>query len=243
MSISWERISGTIRRRVRAEKGTVDAHVHLYTGADKLLTLGRECGIEHSVVFAFPRHVERGPGTHAMANRLVLEAARKHPVLYPFYYIWRDLKLPEIDSYRGVKWHDLGWVFEETNFESTMKGIEDRKLPMVMEDRFEVTAELRRRYPTICMIIPHMAAFNGGLRKVLNRFGEDPNVYLDTSLAPPRQVRRAIKKIGAERVIFGSDYSYGGISYELKKVMGLRLPEDERLAVLSGNILRLMGEI
>jgi hypothetical protein len=55
-------------------------------------------------------------------------------------------------------------------------------------------------------------------------------------------VERAIEELGAERVIFGSDYPLGHPKMYLGLVDALRISDRERSQVLGGNILRLLGE-
>jgi predicted TIM-barrel fold metal-dependent hydrolase len=55
-------------------------------------------------------------------------------------------------------------------------------------------------------------------------------------------VQRAVDDLGADRVIFGSDYPLGHPRMYLGLVDALRLSEEQRGLVLGGNILRLLGE-
>lgn len=55
-------------------------------------------------------------------------------------------------------------------------------------------------------------------------------------------VQRAIEELGAERVIFGSDYPLGHPKMYLGLVDALKITDRQRAQVLGGNILRLLGE-
>jgi predicted TIM-barrel fold metal-dependent hydrolase len=55
-------------------------------------------------------------------------------------------------------------------------------------------------------------------------------------------VQLAVERMGADKVIFGSDYPLGHPRMYLGLVDALRLTEGERAAVLGGNILGLLGE-
>jgi predicted TIM-barrel fold metal-dependent hydrolase len=55
-------------------------------------------------------------------------------------------------------------------------------------------------------------------------------------------VERAVAELGADKVIFGSDYPLGHPRMYLGLVDALSLPADQRDLVLGGNILRLVGE-
>jgi predicted TIM-barrel fold metal-dependent hydrolase len=55
-------------------------------------------------------------------------------------------------------------------------------------------------------------------------------------------VQRAIEELGAEHVIFGSDYPLGHPKMFLGLVDALVVSDDQRARVLGGNILDLLGE-
>ncbi len=79
-----------------------------------------------------------------------------------------------------------------------------------------------------------------------------PNVYLTTSNAKQEFIERAVEEIGAERLIFGSDWSMqhgmlgerqGFDVYEknLDAVRKARLDEAEKALILGGNLAALLG--
>jgi len=69
------------------------------------------------------------------------------------------------------------------------------------------------------------------------------NVFLGTEgVREYWAVQRVIDDLGADRVIFGSDYPLGHPKMYLGLVEALRMSERQRAQVLGGNILRLLGE-
>lgn len=73
-----------------------------------------------------------------------------------------------------------------------------------------------------------------------------PNLWLETSAMPyPEKIRLAIERVGADRVLFGSDGPGCNPMLEVEKVRLLDLPRDVEALVLGGNaarLLRLGGE-
>jgi predicted TIM-barrel fold metal-dependent hydrolase len=55
-------------------------------------------------------------------------------------------------------------------------------------------------------------------------------------------MRHFLELYGPERLLFGSDFPFGDPSGELEKVRSLGLSAADLELVLSGNILRLIGE-
>jgi predicted TIM-barrel fold metal-dependent hydrolase len=68
------------------------------------------------------------------------------------------------------------------------------------------------------------------------------NIYLETSAMPyPERIAEAVKRIGADRVLFASDGPGCPPDLELKKVkLAVLSPSDEE-KVLGGNIMRILG--
>ncbi len=76
---------------------------------------------------------------------------------------------------------------------------------------------------------------------------EHPNVHLTTSWQPAEVISEAIRRIGAEKVFFGSDWPFVGHNMEVGidrirdcVAMGV-LTTDESELVLGGNAARLLG--
>jgi predicted TIM-barrel fold metal-dependent hydrolase len=68
-----------------------------------------------------------------------------------------------------------------------------------------------------------------------------PNVYLETSgVAAQRFIEMAIKELGPEKVLFGSDGPENDSRLEIYKVRLLKLAPDAEAKVLGGNVQRLL---
>jgi predicted TIM-barrel fold metal-dependent hydrolase len=67
-----------------------------------------------------------------------------------------------------------------------------------------------------------------------------PNIVLETSWCSPHDIGRAIKTLGAERVLFGSDLLFNP-GMELAKYRGIGLSDDVLELCLGHNALRVYG--
>ena len=56
-------------------------------------------------------------------------------------------------------------------------------------------------------------------------------------------VEMAVRELGAERVIYGSDVSGRSFASQLAKVVGADIPDDAKRLILGGNLRRLLGPI
>lgn len=103
-------------------------------------------------------------------------------------------------------------------------------------------AELAARHPRAVLLCAHTGAdWERGIRAIRAQ----PQVYADLSGSDPTAgfTEMAVRELGAERVLFGSDA--GGRSYasQLAKVLGADLPDAARRLLLGGNLRRLLRPI
>jgi len=239
----------------------IDAHIHCGDNAhtkkfdvEEVLAALDEAGATGAVIFAFPEDMYRivdTPEARARANRYVLDVARRHPNLIPFYFVWNDFAIPpDLDQYKGIKWHrhadEPRYDYADPNCERILSEIRRVNLPVVLEEEFDHTVDFVRRNPALNIIIPHMGKLNGGYRR-MDVFFDRPNVFFDTAVAPVTAVRHILDAVGPERVIFGSDVSgtaqpfFNYPKVELAKLRSLGLDEGEMELILSGNIKRLVS--
>ncbi|HLD46569.1 MAG TPA: amidohydrolase family protein, partial [Desulfobaccales bacterium] len=114
-------------------------------------------------------------------------------------------------------------------------------LPILLEESLENTRFfLEELAPDLPVIIPHLGGLNGGYA-ALDRAGvwRRPQVYADTALAALPEIKDFIRRFGAHRLLFGSDYPFGAPRAELDKILRLNLPEAQTRAILGDNFRRL----
>ncbi|MBI3697192.1 MAG: amidohydrolase [Acidobacteria bacterium] len=103
--------------------------------------------------------------------------------------------------------------------------------------------EQARRFPEAPFIIGH---FGKLLFLDAVRSAElCPNVYLETSGAQVADLEFALERIGAERILFGTDLPIGGApagKWNLEKIRSAPLTEAQQRLILGENAIRLIGE-
>jgi len=71
------------------------------------------------------------------------------------------------------------------------------------------------------------------------------NVYFDTAASPflysPQIYSQVVQLVGADKILFGSDYPLLAQSRFLKEIASLDLPQETKDLILSGNARRLLG--
>ena len=71
------------------------------------------------------------------------------------------------------------------------------------------------------------------------------NVYAEICGSDPTagMVEMAVREVGAERVIYGSDYGGRSFASQLAKVQGADISDHDKRLILGGNVARLLGPV
>jgi hypothetical protein len=102
----------------------------------------------------------------------------------------------------------------------------------------EHIAELARRHPRTSFIMAHLGGiWQWGIKAVRAL----PNVSTDCSGGSPEQggVAMALRELGPQRVLFGSDITGRGFASQIAKIDALRIPQRTRTLILAGNARRI----
>jgi uncharacterized protein len=101
-------------------------------------------------------------------------------------------------------------------------------------------ADLAGRHPDVKIIMAHLTA--GGIRGVLD-IQTYPNIYVDTSGSQPVAgiVEYAVEKLGAERILYGSDIAGRDFSCQLGRIYGAKISQHDRDLILGLNAKKLLG--
>ncbi len=102
--------------------------------------------------------------------------------------------------------------------------------------------ELARRHPRAQLICGH----TGGNWELGIRIIRDAkNVYADIAGSDPTSgfVEMAVRELGAERVLYGSDVGGRSFASQVAKVFGAEIPDESKKLILGGNIRRLLEPV
>jgi uncharacterized protein len=98
-----------------------------------------------------------------------------------------------------------------------------------------------RRYPRVSFVVGH-----GGIGNIdlyaLTLIEDEPNIALETSGGYTCVAEAALRRLGAERVVFGSEYPLQHPAVELAKFQALRTPPEQWRQIAWENAHRLLGE-
>lgn len=101
---------------------------------------------------------------------------------------------------------------------------------------------LAARHPAVSFICAHTGAdWELGIRAIR----DTPNVFAETGGFDPcaGMAEMAVRELGADRLVFGSDAGGRSFGSQLAKVISADLTEDQRRLILSENLRRILGPI
>jgi uncharacterized protein len=100
---------------------------------------------------------------------------------------------------------------------------------------------LAGRYPTVPFVFGH-CGFTGIDTAGINRIALRDNIFVETSGCWCVAVRRAVQRLGEDRVVFGTEYPLQEPSVEMAKLAALDLTPAAREKVAWRNAHHLLGE-
>ena len=232
--------------------------------AQQLLAAARRFGISHlcisSLGVGYPLQPE--PQEYRDANDYVLRMRDFAPdSILPFCYVApdpMDAALWEIDRCLGENGM-VGiklWVSRRASdpvLDPIIERAQRYQVPVLQHAWLKTTGNLpqestpadiaasARRHTGAKLIMAHLYGANP---RGLEAIRELPNVVVDTSGGDPEygMLELAVARIGAERVVFGSDAPGRHFGISLAKVLGAKLPEEVKNAILWNNAVRVLPD-
>ncbi|MGH8619131.1 MAG: amidohydrolase family protein [Burkholderiales bacterium] len=100
--------------------------------------------------------------------------------------------------------------------------------------------QLARKFPTVPVIMNHMG-FRYFVDGAISVARETPNIYLDTVLVSmPGYLRMAVDQVGADRVVYGSDYPIGHPSSMIAAIKAANVGAEAEALIMGDNLARIM---
>lgn len=217
-------------------------------------------GVERGIINSVRCQLAKSPQEFIAGNREVARYAERYKgrflgacVVNPMFI---DEALREMENCR--KRYGMVWVGELCNYtvpyEYTVKEFEllveqAVKLNMVLDVHTELEEMefIIRKFPKATIVFPHFGDGNeyGHIFKRIDLVAANPNCYLDTSGYGHDRVgmlEYAVKSIGPDRVLFGSDFSINCPATVIARVEHAFLTEEQRRKILGSNLEALLAK-
>jgi predicted TIM-barrel fold metal-dependent hydrolase len=234
----------------------IDAHCHVGKGQvlaapwtthapiEPTLRHMAEAGIDKTIIFPV------NDADYRLQNRQIAEYCARYPGKFIGFAKHdpdteqgriRDMLRHEVEKLglRGLKLH-------KQPTREILDAVAELGIPVLYHPK-EVSMfySIARDYPHVTLIMAHLGCYlSKNVAWHLEAIAiarQYPNVYLETSgVHAYRFLEMAVKELGPERVVFGSDGPGGDSRLELYKIRLLKLPPADEAQVLGGNIQRLL---
>ena len=246
----------------------IDGHTH-FAGPGKgfppntvedLLAIMDGNGID-SIVTCAPYSSIGKDRTYDDANRFLVESMSKAPErIIGFMRVNPHLQehaLRSIEdgvknhSFKGIKFHPRNEAFAINSEELAFPIAElasKLKVPILIHtgepDTYgfaqpTLVGDLADSFPDLTLIIGHMGKRLYEDAICVARWFE--NIILETSFRSHRDIARAVKRVGANRVVYGSDMPFGVPEIEMMKVRLADITPEEKGLVLGDSMARVLG--
>lgn len=243
----------------------IDSHTHVdvseafgwYDPPEAILELMDQAGISRAVIMSYID----APNVNDGIIDYIADCVRKYPDkligyarIHPGYgkraaSIFREA-VRDL-GFKGLKLHPESIVTHPYNNSviSLVKMAGEMNVPTLFHSGDESLslplqiAECAGQCPDSIIIMGHMGGFYH-MEDAINAAEKYENIYLDTSAMPyPKVVKQAVDRIGADRVIFGSDGPGCNPALEIKKIQMAGLSENQFSKVMGENILSIFERI
>jgi predicted TIM-barrel fold metal-dependent hydrolase len=140
--------------------------------------------------------------------------------------------------------HLQGFVLSDPMVHPLIETCRDYVVPLYAHTGTPITAEpfqlaeLARAHPDVSMVLGHMGYTDFWYDAVPAALQAD-NIVLETSLIDIMNISDAIEKVGAERLIFGSDFPESDLSLEIEKMSLIEMTDSDRQKIMRDNALEL----
>jgi predicted TIM-barrel fold metal-dependent hydrolase len=240
----------------------IDAHIHIGKWSDVFFRY--ESTVEQAIKVMKSSGVEGAVcmPADATSNDELFRQTYNNPEFQFFYKAWINPDDKDLDDFLEKNIDNI-YLFKvhpsiqkkritDKSFEKYLELAQEKEKPVVVHcgnwfdiANYRYPLELTSKFPDLIIILAHLGGDHPGLylkcaEEIKN--GNYKNVYLGTeSVREFYFVNKVVHTVGAEKVIFGSDYNIGLPKMYIPVIESLNIPANEKELIFSGNISRLLN--
>lgn len=245
--------------------GIIDIHTHnTQTGTASIVETARRNGIDNVILLGDVLRLGYYP-TEEQIKELnddtIKRVAEYSGICHGFCFLNpandTDFCISELDrcikkhGFRGVKF-EVSINCRSEKLDPVMRRIEELNVPLLHHCWYKTVgkcdeesdpsdiAYLAAKFPKVKIIMAHLA----GCRHLgVENIARLPNVYIDTSggQSIAGLVEYAVRRVGASRIVFGSDAPYRDISCQLGRIYGADIDDVSKQKILCDNAKELLN--
>ncbi len=255
--------------QVETRRGIFDAHLHIPSDNGEnfqwnLVTRNMpefvayldKCGVRRGVISSSWSNKAKGPDDYRNGNREVAKYVERYKgrfrgscVITPFRI---DEALREIEHCHkqlGFVWlgefcnYMTGYHYETPEWTAVMELATKLNLVVQIHANTREMEYLARNFPETTIVFPHLGGSRDDIFARIEIVAKHKNTHIDLSGSGIERVgilEKAVKEIGADRVLYGSDFTINEPSAVIARVKNAFLTAEEREKILFRNVERLL---
>jgi len=145
----------------------------------------------------------------------------------------------------GIKFHaDMhNYPSDGERYAPAWEFAHEHGLPLLSHDSVGHFEEPVKRYPQAKLLIAHSISSHDMLKAATDLASRQPNVYLDICGSPLvyGALEHAVEKVGAGRILFGTDLPFIDPRPQVGRVAFAQIAEADKLRILGQNALELLA--
>lgn len=241
------------------ERMIIDFHTHLgkpkrgvkrpeiSSSVEDIIRMQKEANIDKSVIFAMPQ--EPFPEKNKEANIEVFTAKGPFiPFIWinPYFFNEREvIDLIRRFSVSGIKLHPVfdGYYPSPEFLKDIIELSVKLDIPVLFHSLWGNFGDVKHiekiaeNFPKAKIVIAHLK--ESGCIDVAKKLDD---VYIDTSYCPhPRRIERAVKVVGAERILFGSDFPFNDPVIQKMIIERAKIKKGDKQLILGENAIKLLN--
>lgn len=218
-------------------------------------------GVQRGIINNVRCQLAKTPAEFIAGNREVARYVEKYKgrflgacVVNPLFI---DEALREIEDCRkqlGFVWvgelcnYTVPYAYTVKEFELLVQQVVKLDMVLDVHTELEEMEYIIRKFPQATIVFPHFGdgAEYEHIFKRIDLVAKNPNCYLDTSGYGHDRVgmlEYAVKTIGPDRVLFGSDFSINCPATVLARIQNALITEEQRRKILAGNLQALLKKV
>jgi len=256
--------------QAETRRGTFDAHLHIPSDNGEnfqwnLVTRNMQefvayldkCNVRRGVISSSWSNKAQSPDDYRNGNREVAKYVERYKgrfrgscVITPFRIDEALREIEDCHQQYGFVWlgefcnYMTGYKYETPEWTAVMKLATKLKLVVQIHTNTREMRYLAENFPETTIVFPHLGASREDIFARIELVAKHPNTYIELSGSGIERVgilEKAVKEIGADRVLYGSDFTINEPSAVIARVKNAFLTAEEREQILFRNVERLLA--
>jgi uncharacterized protein len=254
----------------QGRRGIFDAHLHIPSdngenfqwylvtrNMSEFVAYLDKCGVRRGVISSSWSNKAQTPEDYRQGNREVAKYVDRYKgrfrgscVITPFQIDEALREIEECHKQYGFVWlgefcnYMTGYRYDTPEWAEVMKLATKLNLVVQIHTNAREMQYLAENFPETTIVFPHLGGNRDDISARIATVASHKNTHIELSGSGIERVgilERAVKEIGADRVLYGSDFTINEPSAVIARVQNAFLTSEEREKILYRNVERLLA--